>query len=223
MSKHNGTSNLRTSAVVGDGRVTADLLRIGRVDDLSAKKELRQKLRQVLADLSPDDLTTKSLRAAHRLFEQPEYIKAEIVMVFLPLPSETDTTPIVLRSWQDRKRVLAPKVSWNQRRMLPMEIRSLTDDLVVSTMGIREPVTGIPFPIPLIDLVIVPGLAFDEYGNRLGRGRGFYDRFLAHPEFKGVACGVALEAQISKRLPVGPLDRPVDMLITDDRVRRFKT
>lgn len=203
--------------------MTADQLRIGRVDDLSAKKELRQKLRQVLADLSPDDVSTRSLRAAHRLFEQPEYIKAEIVMVFLPLPNEPDTTPIVLRSWQDRKRVLAPKVAWNQRRMLPLEIRSLTDDLVVSTMGIREPATGIPFPISLIDLVIVPGLAFDEYGNRLGRGRGFYDRFLAHPEFKGVACGVALEEQISKRLPVGPLDRPVDMLITDERVRRFKT
>lgn len=190
---------------------------------MSAKKELRQKLRQVLADLSPDDVSTRSLRAAHRLFEQPEYIKAEIVMVFLPLPNELDTTPIVLRSWQDRKRVLAPKVAWNQRRMLPLEIRSLTDDLVVSTMGIREPVTGIPFPISLIDLVIVPGLAFDEYGNRLGRGRGFYDRFLAHPEFEGVACGVALEEQVSKRLPVGPLDRPVDMLITDERVRRFKT
>ena len=144
-------------------------------------------------------------------------------MVFLSLPSEIDTTPLVLRAWQDRKRVLAPKVSWNQRRMLPVEIRSLTDDLMVSTMGIREPATGLPFPISLIDLVMVSGLAFDEYGNRVGRGRGFFDRFLAHPEFDGVACGLAFQAQRTATVPVGPLDRRIDMLITEEEVRRFES
>ena len=107
--------------------------------------------------------------------------------------------------------------------MMPVEIRSLTDDLTVSQMGIREPVAGIPFPISMIDMVIVPGLGFDEYGHRLGRGRGFYDRFLAHPEFKGVACGLAFEEQMAASVPVGPLDCHVDMLITDAKVRRFKS
>ena len=193
-----------------------------RAIDLSVKKELRQRLRQILADIPPDELSTRSLRACHRLFAEPEYMKAEVIMVFLSLPTEVDTTPVVLRAWQDRRRVLAPKVSWNQRRMLPLEVRSLTDDLMVSSMGIREPITGIPFPVPDIDLVIVPGLAFDEYGNRLGRGRGFYDRFLAHPEFKGVSCGFAFEAQLLPEVPVGPLDRSVSMLVTDEKVRRFR-
>lgn len=143
-------------------------------------------------------------------------------MVFLSLANEVDTSPVVLRCWQERKRVLAPKVSWNQRRMLPVEIRSLTEDLVESTMGIREPVSGIPFPIPLIDLVIVPGLGFDEYGGRLGRGRGFYDRFLANPEFEGTSCGLVFEAQVTPTIPLGPLDQRVDMLVTDEKVRRFK-
>ncbi|MEK7711264.1 MAG: 5-formyltetrahydrofolate cyclo-ligase [Planctomycetota bacterium] len=186
------------------------------------KKELRQRLRKLISDIPPDQIGSLSIRAGHRLFEQPEYAKAEVVMVFLSLPTEIDTSPIVLHCWQKRKRVLAPKVSWNQRRMLPVEIRSLTDDLVVSGMGIREPIAGIPFPIPLIDLVIVPGLGFDEYGNRLGRGRGFYDRFLAHPDFHGVACGLAFEQQLLPQIPVGPLDRHVDMLVTDTSVRRFK-
>ena len=88
-------------------------------------------------------------------------------------------------------------------------------------MGIREPVAGVPFPISLIDLVIVPGLGFDEDGNRLGRGRGFFDRFLAHPEFQGVACGMALEEQMTPGIPVDALDRRVDMLVTDEKVRRF--
>lgn len=143
-------------------------------------------------------------------------------MVFLSLPSEVDTGSIVLRAWQDRKRVLAPKVSWNQRRMLPVEIHSLTDDLETSQLGVREPVSGVPFPVGLISLVIVPGIAFDEYGNRLGRGRGFYDRFLSHPDFRGTACAMAFEEQVVDQVPTGPLDRTVDMLITDERVRKFK-
>ncbi len=144
-------------------------------------------------------------------------------MVFLSLPGELDTTPLVLRSWQSRKRVLAPKVRWNQRRMLPIEIRSLTDDLAVTNMGLREPVTGIPFPINMIDLVVVPGLAFDEFGNRLGRGRGFYDRFLAHPDFQGVTCAMGFHEQLVTTVPVGPLDRSLDMLVTDEAVLRFKS
>lgn len=188
---------------------------------LSAKKELRQRQRTVLAEIPGEEFETRSLRACHRLFEQPEYVKADVIMVFLSLPGEIDTSPIVLRAWQDRKRVLAPKVSWSQRRMTPVEIRSLTEDLAVSHAGIREPVSGIPFPVSLLDLVIVPGLGFDEFGNRLGRGRGFYDRFLAHPELAGVACAVAFEQQMVSNVPIGPLDRGVDMLVTDQSVRRF--
>jgi 5-formyltetrahydrofolate cyclo-ligase len=191
------------------------------VSELSAKKELRQRLRQILSEVPPEEIATRSLRACHRLFEQAEFLRAEIIMVFLSLPTEVDTTPLVLRAWQERKRVMAPKVSWNQRRMLPVEIRSLTDELAVSPMGVREPVSGIPFPVGMIDLLIVPGLGFDEFGNRLGRGRGFYDRFLAHPEFKGVACALAFECQAVPTIPTGPLDRQVDMLVTDEKVRRF--
>jgi 5-formyltetrahydrofolate cyclo-ligase len=189
---------------------------------LSAKKDLRQRLRKILGEIPPDQLEAGSLRACHRLFEQPEYVKAEVIMIFLSLPNEVDTSSIVLRAWQDHKRVLAPKVSWSQRRMMPVEIRSLSDDLTVSQVGIREPVSGIPFPISTIDLVVVPGLGFDEYGHRLGRGRGFYDRFLAHPDFKGVACAMAFEQQMAPSVPVGPLDRHVNMIITNEKVRRFK-
>ncbi|MGD2110347.1 MAG: 5-formyltetrahydrofolate cyclo-ligase [Phycisphaerae bacterium] len=190
---------------------------------MSAKKELRQRLRKTLAEIPPDQIEPMSLRVCHRLFEQPEYVKAEVIMVFLSLPNEVDTSAVVLRAWQDRKRVLAPKVSWSQRRMMPVEIRSLTEDLTVSQIGMREPVSGIPFPVSMIDLVIVPGLGFDEFGHRLGRGRGFYDRFLAHPDFRGTACAVAFEVQLTASVPVGPLDQHVDMLVTDEKVRRFES
>jgi len=185
------------------------------------KRELREQLRRVLAEIDPVAMATKSARATDLLVETGEFRRAQIVMVFLSLPGEIDTTSLVLRSWQEHKRVLAPRVSWEQRRMMPTEIRSLTTDLVETAMGLREPVSGAPIPIGIIDLVIVPGLAFDSDGNRLGRGRGFYDRFLAHPEFKGATCGLACEEQYMAEVPVDSLDRPVSMLVTDTKVRRF--
>ena len=181
------------------------------------KKELREQVRRLLATMDPVEAATKSAQATDLLVQSTEYRRAEVVMVFLSLASAR-----VLRAWQDHKRVLAPRVSWEQRRMMPTEIRSLTRDLVESSMGLREPVSGTPIPIPIIDLVIVPGLAFDKKGNRLGRGRGFYDRFLAHPEFKGLTCAFAFEEQLLPEVPAHPLDRPVSMLVTDKKVRRFK-
>ncbi|MFQ6047959.1 MAG: 5-formyltetrahydrofolate cyclo-ligase [Phycisphaerae bacterium] len=185
------------------------------------KKALRQELRRIVASIPPEQIRQRSLRACDRLVRQPEYRKAEVVMVFLSLPSEIDTAPLVLRAWQDRKRVLAPKVSWQQRRMLPIGIRSLQDDVAVSSAGLREPVDGEPFPVSEIDLVIVPGLGFDPFGHRLGRGRGFYDRFLGQPDFHGTSCAMAFEEQFVDMIPAGPYDVPIDMLVTDRAVRRF--
>ncbi|MBN1491751.1 MAG: 5-formyltetrahydrofolate cyclo-ligase [Phycisphaerae bacterium] len=185
------------------------------------KKELRAKLRKQLAALAPATIKARSLDAAHLLFEQPEYKRAEIIMTFLSLPTEIDTTAIVLRAWQDRKRILAPKVSWEQRRMLPIEIHSLADGLTSTSLGIREPVDGMPIPVGDIDLVIVPGLGFDPFGNRLGRGRGFFDAFLAHKDWRGIACAIAFEEQFVALVPAGAHDIPVDMLVTDQHVRRF--
>lgn len=185
------------------------------------KKELRQQLRERMADLSPEELHRRSLAACSLLAETREFERAEIVLVFLSLRAEVDTTPLVLRAWRDGKRVLAPKVSWEERRMLPIEIRSLSDDVRESPLGLREPVGGMPVPVANIDLVVVPGLGFDRMGNRIGRGRGFYDRFLAHRDFDGVACGFAIECQVVERIPVGDHDVQVDMLVTDETVRRF--
>jgi len=189
---------------------------------MSVKSRLRQRLRKTLASIPADQVKAQSAACCKLLVQQREYTKAEIIMVFLSLPAELDTTPLVLRAWQDRKRVLVPQVSWEQRRMMPVEIRSLTHDLVESMAGIREPVSGVPIPVPMIDLVIVPGLGFDEHGNRLGRGRGFYDRFLAHPELRAVKCAVAFEEQLCAEIPSDPLDVRVDMLVTNMKARRMK-
>lgn len=157
-----------------------------------------------------------------RLCETPEFGAARAVMVFLSMKREIDTTPLALRAWNDGKRVLAPHVAWSEGRMTPIEISSLSSDVREEPRGFRQPIVGPPYPLGEIDLVVVPGLAFDERGERLGRGKGFYDRFLAHADLRATFCGLALEEQVVAELPIDPHDRAVDMLVTDQRVRRFQ-
>ncbi len=185
------------------------------------KKDLRQRLRDVLQAISPETLHERGVRACRLLLAQPEYQDAEVVLIFLSIPTEIDTSHIALQGWADGKRVLAPKVSWDQRRMLPIEINSLTTGVQAGVLGVREPMDGMPIPVGDIDLVVVPGLAFDGQGNRLGRGRGFYDRFLAHRDFRAKTCALALEEQFVPEVPVESCDVKMHMLVTDVAVRRF--
>jgi 5-formyltetrahydrofolate cyclo-ligase len=182
---------------------------------------LRQDLRRRIAEVPAEQLQRDSAAACRRLTEQDEYRRAEIIMIFLSTPHEVDTRQLALQAWADLKTVLAPRVTWDQRRMLAIEIQGLTSGMEPGSFGIREPVEGLPVPLADIDLVIVPGLGFDARGNRLGRGRGFYDRFLSHADFRGVSCALAFEFQVVDRIPVGPHDVRVDMLVTDQQVRRF--
>ncbi len=116
---------------------------------------------------------------------------------------------------------MVPKVSWDQRRMLPVEITCLQAGMTTTGAGVREPIAGQPIPVDMIDLVVVPGLGFTPAGHRIGRGMGFYDRFLAQPDFLGLSCGLAFEDQTVPELPVLDHDMPLSMLATDCGIRRF--
>lgn len=185
------------------------------------KRALRQHVRQQLEGMAREQLLARSAAVLARLFDQPEYRNAEVVMIFLSTPYEVDTQQLAQRAWADGKRVLAPRITWEHRRLLPVEITSLAGAVEDGELGIRQPVEGLPVPFEDIDLVLLPGLAFDAHGNRLGRGRGFYDRFLAHPRFQGVSCALAFEEQVIEHVPTVSTDKPVNMLVTDAEVRRF--
>ena len=185
------------------------------------KKELRDRLRSTLNTIEPADLLSRSADACRRLADTPEFNKCETLMVFLSMANEIDTTPLVLEAWQRRKRVLAPKVIWGDRRMIPLEIHSLHQGITESAFNIREPVGDEAVAIGEIDLLVVPGLGFDRLGHRLGRGAGFYDRFLAHRDYRATSCALGFDEQVLDELPVEPQDRRVDLLVTDRRVIRF--
>jgi len=190
-------------------------------EPINPKTTIRRQLRETLSQMTEQTRHTKSVAADSFIVSSPEFAAARVVMLYLSMPTEVDTASIALRAWKTGKTVVVPKVSWDQRRMLPVEITSLHIDTTTTGPGVREPASGNPIPIDLIDLVIVPGLGFTETGYRIGRGMGFYDRFLAQSEFMGVSCGLAFEEQIVPALPVLDHDIPLSMLATDRGIRRF--
>ena len=190
--------------------------RIARV-----KGHLRREMKAKLAAMSPAEASAKSAKACLALVALPEFRGAEVVMLYLPTPQEVDTAQVALHAWQADKTVLAPKVNWSQKHMLAVEIRSLDDGLATSRLTVREPAEGAACPPEEIDFIIVPALAYDRRGGRLGRGGGFYDRFLAQPGLRAVRCGLGFDEQVVEELPAEAHDRPVDILVTDKEVLRF--
>ncbi|MBC7783039.1 MAG: 5-formyltetrahydrofolate cyclo-ligase [Burkholderiales bacterium] len=185
------------------------------------KAEIRRTLRELLANMTPASRHTKSVAACALISATPEFQAARTVMLYLSTPLEVDTAPLALRAWQHGKTVVVPKVSWDAKRMVPVEIASLSSDQLRTTdKGIREPVAGNPVPLSFIDLVVVPGLGFTEDGHRIGRGMGFYDIFLAQHEFLGVSCGLSFEEQIVPFIPMLDHDVTLGMLATDRGIRR---
>src|SRR5215216_7104213 len=135
----------------------------------NTKSAIRKQLRDLLAAMSEADRHAKSVAACALITSSAEFDAARVVMVYLSTALEVDTAPLALRAWQAGKTVVVPKVSWDQRRMLPVEINSLTTGMTSTGPGIREPIAGNPMPVNMIDLVIVPGLGFTNRGYLIGR------------------------------------------------------
>jgi 5-formyltetrahydrofolate cyclo-ligase len=185
------------------------------------KRRLRGQMKQALWAIDAKDAARRSAHACALLTALPEFRQARTVMVYLHMAHELSVDAAAEAAWADGKTVLAPKFSVRRREMVGVRIDSLTEGLVPGDYGIREPAAWDPWPVGEIDLVVVPGLAFDRRGNRLGRGAGLYDRFLASPQRRALACGAAFAEQLVDRLPAQPHDVPLNLLGTDRQVLRY--
>jgi 5-formyltetrahydrofolate cyclo-ligase len=189
-----------------------------------AKKQMRSDMRGVLEQLSADQRHIASVAACQRVMALDVFKHAGALMLYLPMTGEIDVTGIAVRCFCEGKSVCVPKVDWKRRDMLPLEVDSLDDRVMeVDEHGVRSPRNGRPIPPEMIDLVIVPGLAFDQRGMRLGRGGGYYDRFLARIRDNGAtSVGIAFDQQIVDKVPTALHDLPVDKVITDRRMTCVK-
>lgn len=185
------------------------------------KAELRRKLLKCLLAISSEQRSERSRKACRNLISTKEFQGASTIMMFLSLPHEVDTSEAILHAWQLGKAVAVPKISWQQRHMIAVEINSLETGLSTASSGLRHPVSGVPVPFGQIDMVVTPGLGFDKKGNRLGRGGCYYDRFFANKELKATRCGFGFAEQLIDSIPVVKHDEPVEILVTDEEIIYF--
>ena len=162
-----------------------------------------------------------SERIRRRLADLPEWRNAATVLLFLSMPDEVDTLPIVRDALAAGKTVAVPKVDARRKVMDARVLRDLDGDVAPGVYGILEPVAAEVVEPGDIDLVLVPARAFDRHGNRLGRGGGYYDRYMSHPDFRALRCGIAFAAQLLDDLPHDPHDLPVHLLVTEAGILRF--
>jgi 5-formyltetrahydrofolate cyclo-ligase len=185
------------------------------------KVELRRKLLNCLLAIPSEQRSERSRKACRNLVSTEQFQGASTVMMFLSLPHEVDTSEAILHAWQLGKAVAVPKISWQQRHMIPVRINSLETGFSTGASGLRNPIAGMPVPFGEIDLVVTPALGFDKKGNRLGRGGSYYDRFFANEELKAARCGFGFAEQIVESIPVTEHDEPVDIIVTDEEIIYF--
>jgi len=185
------------------------------------KAQLRRKLQNSLLAITSEQRIERSRKACRNLVSIAQFQGASTIMMFLSLPHEVDTSEAILGAWQLGKVVAVPKISWQQRHMIPVKINSLETGFSTSSSGLRNPTVGLPVPFSEIDLVVTPALAFDKKGNRLGRGGAYYDRFFANDELEAPRCGFAFAEQLIDSIPVKEHDEPVDILVTDEEIIYF--
>ncbi|HEY4951801.1 MAG TPA: 5-formyltetrahydrofolate cyclo-ligase [Verrucomicrobiae bacterium] len=180
------------------------------------KAALRKKVRSELKNLMPEKRKGDSEKLCAKLKEQSFWKNAAAVLFFAPLPEEIDLWPLLEETLAAGKTVTLPRFDPAEKSYVAGRVQNLRTEIIPGQFGIREPSAGsIEIPLTQLDLILVPGVAFDRHGHRLGRGQGFYDRLLE--KFRGIKCGIAFAEQVVEAVPVETRDVKMDFILTPTR------
>jgi len=182
------------------------------------KASMRKEMMKARNGLSNEERWIKSQKIADALFHVPFFVKASTIMLFASFRTEVDTIQIIKKALAAGKRIIMPKIKGTN--LFLYEIQDLEKDTSAGTWGILEPNEQRPASLDSVDLMIVPGLAFDDLGNRLGYGAGYYDRIISR--YNGPTIALAFEVQIVPRVPVTDHDFPIKLVVTEDRIIEVK-
>jgi 5-formyltetrahydrofolate cyclo-ligase len=186
-----------------------------------AKAALREEIRARLGERSNYHRLSVSKKCRTLLRQQRVWLRAKSVLFFASLPEEPNLWPLLHEALSTGKVVALPRFASHAQGYGAAEVRDIHRDLAVGKLRILEPVAACPeVALNRLDLVLVPGVAFDLQGHRLGRGKGYYDRLLTN--VRGVKCGIAFDEQIVDAVPVGPLDVHLDFIVTPTRWMKVK-
>jgi 5-formyltetrahydrofolate cyclo-ligase len=184
-----------------------------------AKDALRKQIYALRDRLTAAEIARKSKAVAGQLEKLPFYREAGTIMFFLSFRSEVDTLGMVRDNLERGSRVLVPKTLPEERSLVPSQLLDLEGDLAPGYYDIPEPRQEALRPVAPeeIDLLIVPGVAFDLQGNRLGYGGGYYDRFFERLRPGVPLVALTFELQLVSRVPVEEWDRSMDWIVTEKR------
>ena len=182
------------------------------------KKIMRQKMLAQRSLLTFTEMEEKSVNAAKLLYSLPHFNNAFSILIYLPIRNEVNTQSIIEKSWQQKKTVLIP-VCLPDRTLLLSELRSF-DDVEKGFFNIPEPKpeTLRPIPVDQVDIAILPGLAFDYRGQRLGYGGGYFDTLLPLLKPGCTKIALAYDFQLLDKIPASGYDAAVDIIITEKKV-----
>jgi 5-formyltetrahydrofolate cyclo-ligase len=181
-----------------------------------AKTQLRRELRARLNNLSTVERATSARQICQRVPERDFWKSAKAVLLFAPLPDEVNIWPLLERALADGKLLTLPRYNPVKKNYTAARVADLELDLVRAAFDIFEPAARCgEIPFASIGVALIPGVGFDSHGNRLGRGRGFYDRLLE--KFAGVKCGVALDEQMVAEIFSEPHDVRMNLILTPTR------
>ncbi|MGH7950426.1 MAG: 5-formyltetrahydrofolate cyclo-ligase [Limisphaerales bacterium] len=180
------------------------------------KIELRSKISAALENFSPEKRESDSQKLCRKLRKQSFFQNAASVLFFAPLPNEVDLWPLLEKTLAGGKVAVLPCFDSDKRFYTSRQVKNLRVEILSGQFGIREPSAGcVEIPTDDLDLILVPGIAFDLRGNRLGRGKGFYDRLLE--KVRGAKCGIAFDEQIVNEIKIEPHDMRMDFILTPTR------
>jgi 5-formyltetrahydrofolate cyclo-ligase len=181
------------------------------------KNAIRKQILNLLRTQKEEERIRKSLVILEKLFATPEFQRAKTILFYSSFDGEVETIEMMKRSQEQGKRIALPTIDLNEKQIIPMWINNLAEDLTAGPYGIKQPrfAEGHRLGLTDIDLFVVPGLAFDRDGHRLGRGAGYYDRFLADLPHDIPSVGLAFDFQIVEGLPRQAHDVPLTRVITN--------
>jgi len=185
-------------------------------DVITQKQTLRRQVREKLRTLTKATQAAASAQACSLLKQQKHWKQARAVLFYAPLINELDIWPLLNEALIAGKTVALPRFNAEKGRYAACQIHEPALDLRKGNFGVQEPAEHCP-PIPIyrLDFILVPGVAFDLDGRRLGRGKGFYDLLLA--AVRGTTCGVTFDEQIVREVPVEPHDIRLNCILTPTR------
>ena len=186
---------------------------------MKTKEQLRREMEELRKNRDPSWCSEASRRIIGRLQELEVFRSARRVSLYKHLPGEVELEDLFDACWKLDQQTCMPVFN---RTLRIYELAAIDARTRFRTghYGIREPEERVPVSLDQVNLMIVPGVAFDVEGNRLGRGGGYYDRLLAG--FRGVSVAVAFDFQIVPRLPTESHDIPVDLVVTESKLLKVQ-